>query len=181
MLHIFFPSQQFFQIVCYNNFKFFAFQPKKEWNRILSNGTCGSSSFTARGKSKHIKSEEVEKRNFICILEKPSSLGERHNIWMTSCISRAPYLRGRESDLHGPSGNPPAAPWLWYFLAFYGRNVSLFVFMLDFRDSDLTAVFPNCKHHPIWALAASTPPFFSVFLLPSLSHKSWISTSPNYN
>lgn len=85
---------------------------KKKKNRILSNGTRGSSSFTARGKSKHIKSEEVEKRNFICILKKPFSLGERHNIWMTSCISRAPYLRGRESDLHGPSGNPPAAPWL---------------------------------------------------------------------
>lgn len=75
--------------------------------KILSNRTRGSSSFTARGKSKPIKSEEVEKWNFICILKKPFSLGERHNIWMTSCISRAPYLRGRESDLHRPSGNPP--------------------------------------------------------------------------
>lgn len=178
MLHIFFPFQQSFQIVYYNNFKFFVFQPKKNW--ILSNGTCGSSSFTTSGKSKHIKSEEVEKRNFICILKKPSSLGERYNIWMTSCISLAPYLRGRESDLHGPSGNPPAAPWLWYFLAFHGRNVSLFVFMLDFRDCDLTAAFPNCKHHPIWALAAP-PPFFSVFLLLSVSHKSWLSASLNYN
>lgn len=73
------------------------------------------------------------------------SLGERYNIYTISCMS----CSISEKLWIGFA----QALWelfiaqLWYFLAFHGRNILLFVFMLD-CDNDLTTVIPNYRHHP---------------------------------